>query len=150
MKLIPLSYLTVLFFISSYLSLETGTYTGQDPLQESIERGAEIYTDFCMNCHLASGEGVENVYLTAGRFDIVAEVQTPDDASMKNQEESIRGLKYGQQGEITVNGKKYNSFMPPPGLGDDEVADVMNYINNSWGNKNTKIVTEADVAAIKK
>lgn len=27
-------------------------------------------------------EGVENVYLTAGRFDIVAEVQTPDDASM--------------------------------------------------------------------
>ena len=140
MKLIPLSYLTVLFFISSYLSLETGTYTGQDPLQESIERGAEIYTDFCMNCHLASGEGVENVYPPLAKSDYI----------MKNQEESIRGLKYGQQGEITVNGKKYNSFMPPPGLGDDEVADVMNYINNSWGNKNTKIVTEADVAAIKK
>ena len=27
-------------------------------------------------------EGVENVYLAAGRFDIVAEVQTPDDAGM--------------------------------------------------------------------
>jgi DNA-binding Lrp family transcriptional regulator len=27
-------------------------------------------------------EGVENVYLAAGRFDIVAEVKTPDDASM--------------------------------------------------------------------
>jgi len=27
-------------------------------------------------------EGVENVYLTAGRFDIVAEIQAPDDASM--------------------------------------------------------------------
>jgi DNA-binding Lrp family transcriptional regulator len=27
-------------------------------------------------------EGVENVYLTAGRFDIVAEVQAPDDAGM--------------------------------------------------------------------
>ncbi len=27
-------------------------------------------------------EGVENVYLAAGRFDIVAEIQTPDDGSM--------------------------------------------------------------------
>jgi len=27
-------------------------------------------------------DGVKNVYLAAGRFDIVAEVQTPDDASM--------------------------------------------------------------------
>ena len=140
MKLITLSCLTGLFYISSYLSIETGSYTAQDPLQESIERGSEIYTDFCMNCHLASGEGVENVYPPLAKSDYL----------MKNQEESIRGLKYGQQGEITVNGKKYNSFMPPPGLGDDEVADVMNYINNSWGNKNTKIVTEADVAAIKK
>ena len=140
MKLITLSWLTGLIFISSYLSVETENYTAQDPLQESIERGAEIYTDFCMNCHLASGEGVENVYPPLAKSDYL----------MKNQEESIRGLKYGQQGEITVNGKKYNSFMPPPGLGDDEVADVMNYINNSWGNKNTKIVTEADVAAIKK
>ena len=29
-------------------------------------------------------EGVENVYLVAGRFDIVVELQTPDDASMLN------------------------------------------------------------------
>ena len=26
--------------------------------------------------------GVENVYLTAGRYDVVAEIKTPDDASM--------------------------------------------------------------------
>jgi len=27
-------------------------------------------------------KGVENVYLAAGRYDVVAEVQAPDDASM--------------------------------------------------------------------
>ena len=40
--------------------------------------------------------------------------------------------------------------MMPMGLTDDEVADVMNYITNSWGNKNDKMVTEEEVAAIGK
>lgn len=35
------------------------------------------------------------------------------------------------------------------GLSDDEVTDVMNYITNSWGNKNDKIVTEKEVLKIK-
>ena len=35
-------------------------------------------------------------------------------------------------------------------LSDDEIADVMNYISNSWGNKNSKMVTKADVTKIKK
>jgi mono/diheme cytochrome c family protein len=40
--------------------------------------------------------------------------------------------------------------MPAMGLTDQEVADVMNYIMTSWSNKQTKIVTEKEVAAIKK
>ena len=40
--------------------------------------------------------------------------------------------------------------MPPMGLGDDEIADVMNYINHSWENKNGDIVTEEEVSKIKK
>ena len=38
-------------------------------------------------------------------------------------------------GEINVNGVTYNNVMATMGLSDEEVADVMNYINNSWGNK---------------
>ena len=45
----------------------------------------------------------------------------------------------GKTGEITVNGKKYNSVMTKQTLNDDEVADVMTYIYNSWGNKKTNI-----------
>ncbi|GAA4280934.1 c-type cytochrome [Gaetbulibacter aestuarii] len=140
MKPILLSSAILICFAFFYLNFEGDQYTSQDPLQESIKRGADIYTDFCMNCHLASGEGVANVYPPLANSDYL----------MKNRKESIHGLKYGQQGEIVVNGKTYNNFMPPPGLGDDEIADVMNYINNSWGNKNTEMVTEAEVASIKK
>ncbi len=40
--------------------------------------------------------------------------------------------------------------MAPMGLSDNEVADVMNYITNSWGNKNDKMITKDEVTNIKK
>lgn len=112
----------------------------QDPLKESIKRGSEIYNDFCVTCHLPSGEGVKDIYPPLAKSDYL----------IKNREASIRGIKYGQKGEILVNGLTYNGYMAPMGLSDDEVADVMNYITNSWGNKNNKIVTEKEVSNIKK
>lgn len=116
------------------------TFSQQDKLQESITRGQEIYTDFCMNCHMANGEGVENTYPPLANSDYLK----------NNQEASIRGIKYGQKGEIIVNEKTYNGFMAPMGLDDEEIADVMNFINNSWGNSNDKMVTVDEVTAIKK
>jgi mono/diheme cytochrome c family protein len=139
MKFIIIGFLAISSLV--VLNQNTDNYTSQkDPLTESIERGSEIYTDFCMSCHLANGEGVENVYPPIAKSDYL----------FKNREESIRAIKYGQQGEITVNGKTYNGNMAALGLSDDEVADVMNYITNSWGNKNDKIITEEEVSKIKK
>ncbi|MCF7561037.1 cytochrome c [Sabulilitoribacter multivorans] len=109
-------------------------------LKSSIERGKDIYTDFCVTCHLPNGEGVKNVYPPLAQSDYLK----------NNREASILGIKYGQKGEIVVNGKTYNSFMAPMGLSDDEVADVMNYITNSWGNQEDKIITEEEVSKIKK
>ena len=48
-------------------------------------------------------------------------------------------------GNITVNGRPYNSVMPALPLSDDEVASVLTYVNNSWGNKRGE-VTPARVA----
>jgi hypothetical protein len=39
--------------------------------------------------------------------------------------------------------------MPPMGLSAEEIADVMNYTNHSWGNTFGKIVTVAEVSEIK-
>ena len=138
MKLIIVSLITLASVV--IISINQDNKSQTDPLKESIQRGHEIYTDFCMSCHLPNGEGVEKVYPPLASSDYL----------IKNREASIRGIKYGQKGEIVVNQKTYNGFMAPMGLSDDEVADVMNYITNSWGNKNDKIVTEKEVSKIKK
>ncbi|MFV5703580.1 c-type cytochrome [Flavobacterium sp. XS2P12] len=102
--------------------------------------GKEIYADFCMQCHGANGKGdTKNFPPLAG-----------SDWLTKKRNQSIAVVKFGQSGEIVVNKTKYNSSMPAMGLSDQEVADVMNYIMTSWGNKQTKIVTEKEVAGIKK
>ena len=113
----------------------------QDPeLEESIQRGSEIYADFCVTCHLDNGEGV------AGTFPPLAQ----SDYLMENREASIRGIKYGQQGELVVNGVTYNNVMAPLGLEDEEVADVMNFVLNSFGNTSDGMETVEEVEAITK
>jgi len=67
-----------------------------------------------------------------------------------NRNASIKGLKYGLKGEIIVNGTNYNNYIPTMGLSDNEIADVMNFINDSWENKNEKIVTKEEVSDSKK
>jgi mono/diheme cytochrome c family protein len=39
--------------------------------------------------------------------------------------------------------------MPAMGLSNQEVADVMNYVRNSWSNKNQKMITPQQVEAVK-
>lgn len=114
--------------------------TQETELAKSIKRGSEVYADFCISCHLPSGLGVKKVYPPLANSDYLKD----------KREESIRGLKYGLKGKIVVNGVTYNSYMAPMGLGDDEVADVMNYVNHSWGNDYGKIVTEQEVSKITK
>lgn len=118
-----------------------GVVLHQDPkLEASIERGSEIYSDFCVTCHMENGEGVAYTFPPLANSDYL----------LQNREESIKGVKYGRQGELVVNGITYNNTMAPLGLEDEEVADVMNYILNSWENSSGKIVTLEEVEAITK
>jgi nitrite reductase (NO-forming) len=54
----------------------------------------------------------------------------------------------GRQGEITVNGKKYNGIMPPQNLNDKQIAAVLTYVYSHWGNSGKK-VTEQEVQKIR-
>lgn len=129
---------TVLYGIS-LVFIYTSLFQDQE-LKQSMERGKEIYADFCVACHLQEGEGVPYTFPPLAKSDYL----------VKNRENSIKAIKYGLQGEIIVNGITYNSAMAGLGLEDDEVADVMNYISNSWGNTSESIVTKEEVAGIKK
>lgn len=113
--------------------------TQDSKLDQSIKRGEKIYTNLCATCHLPSGKGIMGTY-------------PPLDGSnwlTEKRQESIRGVKYGMQGPIEVNGKEYDNIMTPMGLDNKEVADAMNYVMNSWGNTTEKIVTIEEVASFK-
>jgi nitrite reductase (NO-forming) len=45
-------------------------------------------------------------------------------------------------GPVTVNGKDYNSIMPPQPLDDEQTADVLTFVMNSWGNSAEPITAE--------
>ncbi|MGB5435044.1 MAG: cytochrome c [Maribacter sp.] len=130
------------YFFSLYLLgvLCVGILLQDTALKESIQRGSEIYADFCITCHMPQGEGVAFTFPPLAQSDYL----------LQNREASIRGIKYGNDGEMIVNGVTYNNTMAPMGLEDAEVADVMNYILNSWGNSSIEIVTIEEVEAIGK
>ena len=127
--------LTLFYNYSNNSSYETAQ---SKVLKESIKRGNAVYSDFCINCHLPNGEGVQNIYPPLANSDYLK----------ANRRTSIKGVKYGLKGEITVNGLQYNKYMPPMGLSANEISDVMNYTNHSWGNKYGKIVTAKEVTEI--
>ncbi|WMI67783.1 cytochrome c [Mangrovimonas sp. YM274] len=124
-----------------FLSLGANEYTSVQNAshQESIKKGKVVYENFCMTCHMANGEGIPRAFPPLAKADYL----------MNNRKESIKAIKYGLSGTIVVNGDTFKGSMAPLGLSDKEVADVMNYITNSWGNKNDKMVTEKEVSEIR-
>jgi mono/diheme cytochrome c family protein len=110
-------------------------------IQESkFENGKRIYDEFCVTCHLPSGKGIPGTYPPLAGSDWLTTKPT----------ESLHAIKFGLQGPIEVNGEKYNNVMTPLGLSDQEIADVYNYIRNSWGNSSEQEITAYDVSTIKK
>lgn len=107
-------------------------------LEESIIRGNLVYNDMCIACHLPNGKGIPKVFPPLADSDYLKE----------NQIKSIKAVKNGLSGEIIVNDITYNSIMSPLGLSNQEVADVINYINNSWGNKIDNFVTPQKVSEL--
>jgi mono/diheme cytochrome c family protein len=133
MKIIVLIYLISLGIFSSLL-FQNKTK------KESIKSGSEIYQDFCLQCHLSSGIGVFGVFPPLKASDYLLE----------NTNLSIAGIKYGLRGKIIVNNEEYDGIMLRQGLDNEEVADVMNYILNEWGNKTSAFITPNQVSKISK
>lgn len=101
----------------------------EDTLKDSMKRGEEVYINNCSSCHMPMGEGLEGVYPPVAKTDY-----------LKDQKRAIEIILHGQEGEIMVNGVKYDVPMDAFGfLTDQQVADVLNYISNSWENKNPMI-----------
>jgi len=101
--------------------------------QEQINAGKVLFTGTCSVCHQANGEGLAGVFPPLAKSDYIA----------KDVKRLISTVLHGLTGKITVNGKEYNSVMPPMNqLNDDEVANILTYVLNSWGNPGGRITTD--------
>jgi len=110
-------------------------------LTESIKRGKEVYSLYCQNCHLEDGKGTPDINPPVAKADYLK----------KPSKTLINVILQGQSGEVVVNGKKYNALMPAQDyLTDIQIADVLNYVRNSWGNKIPGTITPASVKALRK
>ena len=101
----------------------------QTALAQKIADGKQVYMKTCFACHQAEGQGIPNAFPPLAKSDYLnADV-----------DRAIKIVKHGLTGEITVNGKKYNSVMTAQNITNVEIADVMTYIYNSWGNNKTNV-----------
>jgi len=124
-------------FIFLIILLSTSSLAQQSS-GDSYMRGQMLYVDFCVRCHLPDGTGETGLIPPLANADFLQDIQA-----------TVQSIKYGIHGPINVNGVIYNNTMAPMGLENDEIADVTNYILNSWGNTADAIVTEAYVRGIK-
>ncbi len=100
--------------------------------QERIAFGERLYGQMCAACHQSDGSGVVSAFPPLAGSDYLN----------ADRARSIDVVIKGLEGEITVNGAKYNSIMPAMAMTDEEVANVLTYIYSSWGNAGHKITPD--------
>lgn len=118
-----------LLIIGSFLMAILVVASCQDEQQVNYNRyysaGAAIYQSHCQNCHGDKGEGLaalippltDSVFLKTNRRQLACYLQN------------------GLNGKINVLNKEFNGVMPSTSLSPIEIAQVLTYVTNSFGNK---------------
>lgn len=88
-----------------------------------FQQGKILYGNFCANCHMDDGSGLEGLIPPLAQADYYKE----------NVLESACLIRYGMDGPVEVNGRTYNQPMPGTDkLTEFEIANILNYINEAW------------------
>lgn len=100
-------------------------------------QGQILYKNFCENCHMEDGTGLQGIIPPLAGSDYLAANQGLLPCLIRN----------GYKGEMIVNGRIYNTEMQAiKELTEFEITNVINYINTAWGN-DIEIVKHLDVRA---
>lgn len=106
---------------------------------ESFVRGKVLYKSHCMSCHQFDGGGVDNLnppliqtsYVLGSKVGLINIV--------------LKGFKE----RVDIDGNNYSNNMPPLNyLTDQQIADVLTYVRNDFGNKAT-LIKAADVKRLR-
>jgi nitrite reductase (NO-forming) len=104
--------------------------------QDRIKFGERIYTNNCLACHQATGDGIKGAFPPLAKSDYLNADKT----------RAIQTVVHGREGAIVVNGEKFNAVMPAQQLNDEDIANVLTYVYSGWGNSK-KVVSPAEVKA---
>src|SRR5215472_17543705 len=106
---------------------------GSLDLKTQIASGELLFKGTCSVCHQPTGQGIPNAFPPLAKSDFL----------MADKHRSIEIVLKGLNGAVTVNGKQFNSVMPPMSqLRDDEVANILTFVRNSWGNQGEPVTAK--------
>src|SRR5215470_13439431 len=97
-----------------------------------MEKGKLVFMQNCSMCHQLDGKGLPGVFPPLAQSDFL----------MADKDRSVRIALRGLSGSITVNGATYDNLMPQLPLTDEQVANVLTFIRNSWGNQGDVVSLE--------
>lgn len=130
---VVISFIGIIFF--------TGCGSGGGISEATMESGKKVYQTYCQSCHMDDGAGVPrmNAPLTGSQY--VA----------GDKEKLISSVLLGSAVFANDPGRKYQNKMPSlANLTDQEIADVLIYVRNSFNNKGSEITPEEVQLARKK
>lgn len=135
-KIIILS--VVLCATLSFLSAQTAKKPGPN---QSVIRGKKVYEQYCLACHQVDGSGVPHMNPPLIKTDFV----------LGNKPALIQVVLKGMQSSVPIDDEYYSNNMPPHDfLKDQEIADVLTFVRNNFGNKASAVtVTEVKTARAK-
>lgn len=103
--------------------------------EEQIRFGQRVYESNCLACHQANGQGIPSAFPPLAKSDYLN----------ANPFLGVSAIINGLSGPIKVNGTHYNGVMPAMRLSDQDIANVITFVLNRWGNKGGQI-SAAEVA----
>lgn len=117
------------------------TFAQSGSLKLAVDRGKTIYVQRCAVCHQQDGGGVPHL-------------NPPLDGATavkgKDKNRLIQIILKGMSDRVEIDGEYYsNNMASHADLSDQQIADVLNYIRNSWSNKAPAAVTLAEVKAVR-
>ena len=119
LKIVGFISVVIILFIVSCESEQTIEF------KRYYSAGAEVYISHCQNCHGVNGEGLSSLI-----------PPLTDSVYLKNNKATLPCfIRSGLKGAITIKGKTFDDAMPANDLSSMEVARVLTYIGNSFGNK---------------
>ena len=99
---------------------------------ERIEYGKRLYIITCVPCHQANAQGIPYRYPPLAESDFLN----------ADKDRAIKALVNGRQGPIMVNGLGFTNSMPKFPLTDEQIANVLTYVYNSFGNSGKEVTPD--------